>query len=378
MISFAPCLPPALAFGGAAINLLAWRSVAHLKPWHWQAGLIFLAFAFGDWALMGALPLLGLSFGPPTTGFMLAFWVRMLLALLPVAAIKFVQTRKTQMGGNSSATVHFLLLIAVNLLALALEAYALYYEPFNLQTTHLAYAGFTVQADRPLRIVHLSDLHVERITPRERRMIETVDSLQPDLILLTGDYLNLDYLSDERALQEARTVLGQLHAPYGVFAVNGSVDSPPRMARLYAGLDITVLDDEIEHLDLPVGELYLVGISNIYRPRDAEMLRGLMAQLPAEASTVLLYHTPDLIETAAATGVDLYLAGHTHGGQVRLPFYGAVVTFSEYGKQYEAGEYRLGETILYVSRGLGLEGFGLPRVRFLCPPEIALIELSAE
>jgi predicted MPP superfamily phosphohydrolase len=93
--------------------------------------------------------------------------------------------------------------------------------------------------------------------------------------------------------------------------------------------------------------------------------------------SLLLYHTPDLIETADREEIDLYLAGHTHGGQVRLPFFGAIVTMSAYGKQYEMGLYQLNPTTLYVSRGVGMEGMGLPRVRFLCPPEIVLIELGA-
>ena len=101
-----------------------------------------------------------------------------------------------------------------------------------------------------------------------------------------------------------------------------------------------------------------------------------MAGIPPDAYTLLLYHTPDLIEAAAAEGVDLYLAGHTHGGQVRLPFYGAIVTFSYYGKAYEMGRYTVDQTTLYVTRGVGMEGLGLPRLRFLCPPEIVLINLG--
>ena len=101
-----------------------------------------------------------------------------------------------------------------------------------------------------------------------------------------------------------------------------------------------------------------------------------MHTVPPNAPTVLLYHTPDLIEVAAAEGVDLYLAGHTHGGQIRLPWYGALVTASRYGKRFEAGYYQVGPTQLYVSRGLGFEGLGAPRARFLCPPEIVELEVQ--
>ena len=81
---------------------------------------------------------------------------------------------------------------------------------------------------------------------------------------------------------------------------------------------------------------------------------------------------------ATTTGVDLYLAGHTHGGQLRLPVFGALVTASSFGKRYEMGAYREGRTVLYVSRGIGLEGLGLPRARFLSPPEITLFTLVGE
>ena len=80
---------------------------------------------------------------------------------------------------------------------------------------------------------------------------------------------------------------------------------------------------------------------------------------------------PDAVET----GVDLYLAGHTHGGQLRLPLFGALVTSSDFWKRYEAGRYREGQTTLYVSRGLGMEGLGAPRARFLAPPEIVVWDL---
>ena len=81
---------------------------------------------------------------------------------------------------------------------------------------------------------------------------------------------------------------------------------------------------------------------------------------------------------AVAHGIDLYLCGHTHGGQVRLPLIGPLLTSSKLGRRYVMGHYREGATHLYVSRGVGFEGLGAPRVRLLCPPEIALVEVSAE
>jgi predicted MPP superfamily phosphohydrolase len=149
------------------------------------------------------------------------------------------------------------------------------------------------------------------------------------------------------------------------------------MATIFDGLEnVQVLQDEIRLIDLPDGQLAVLGVSLRGRGPDREVLKNLKKQVPAEALTLLLYHTPDLIEPASQARIDLYLAGHTHGGQVRLPLHGAIITASFYGKQYEMGAYRVKQTTLYVSRGLGVEGFGLPRLRFLCPPELVLFELG--
>jgi len=79
---------------------------------------------------------------------------------------------------------------------------------------------------------------------------------------------------------------------------------------------------------------------------------------------------------ASQAGIDLYLCGHTHGGQIRLPLYGAMITSSRLGKQFEMGHYQINGTHLYVNRGVGLEGLGAPRIRFLCPPEVVLFTLD--
>jgi predicted MPP superfamily phosphohydrolase len=247
-------------------------------------------------------------------------------------------------------------------------------EPFSIQVTHHEFSFDRLSAQGlPLRIVHLTDPHVERTTVRERKLIPLVDELQPDLILLTGDYLNLSYLGDETAQRDFRTLASQLQAPYGVYTVRGSVDSPALTERLFAGLDIVVLENESVRLDIEGQEIYLVGVAcshdlSVDIPRLDQALSG----VPPDSFKILLYHSPDLIEAASERGIDLYLAGHTHGGQIRLPLYGAIATSSIYYKEYEAGLFQEGRTYLYVSRGLGLEGAAAPRARFLCRPEVAV------
>jgi predicted MPP superfamily phosphohydrolase len=93
------------------------------------------------------------------------------------------------------------------------------------------------------------------------------------------------------------------------------------------------------------------------------------------AFTILLQHSPDLMADAVRERFDLYLAGHTHGGQIALPFYGALITYSRYGKKYEAGLYHEGSTTLYVNRGIGFAHQPMPEARFLARPEVTVIEL---
>jgi hypothetical protein len=336
-----------------------------------RVALGLLLLGLSDGALVWALPRLGLSFGPLGLP-----WLGMILlrAGLVWSGVIFARRAAQRERGRIMALVW-----ALNLAILACEVYGLYFEPFNLGVSRVHVSLPGAPNSGPLTVVQLSDWHIERITRREREALAEVERLNPDLILLTGDYLNLSYVDDARARQDARDVLAQLDAPQGVYAIPGTpvVDTSAALASIFDGLDnVRLLSDELAPLEVEGQTIYLVGVANLALERDRQSLEELMRQVPAEAGSILLYHTPDLVETAAELGVDLYLAGHTHGGQVRLPWFGAILTASKYGKRYEAGLYQVGATQLYVSRGLGMEGLGAPRVRFLCPPEIVVLELS--
>jgi predicted MPP superfamily phosphohydrolase len=223
-------------------------------------------------------------------------------------------------------------------------------------------------------------LHIERVTARERQVVELARSLKPDVILYSGDFLNLSNVDDPVAWEQMRAILRELAAPLGVYVVTGSppVDKPEVMPQLLGGLDhIRWLRDERVTLDHDGQLIDIVGIACTHKPIvEGASLDNILHGDP-DNFTILLYHTPDLAPVAAEQGVDLQLCGHTHGGQVRLPCFGALYTSSLYGKKFEAGRYQVGALTLYVSRGIGLEGKGAPRARFLCPPEIVLWEISA-
>jgi predicted MPP superfamily phosphohydrolase len=198
------------------------------------------------------------------------------------------------------------------------------------------------------------------------------------VIVYTGDLINFSYLDDEPARADCREFLNQLHAPLGVYAIPGTpvVDTPDVIEAVYPPVSHVklLLNQTIEIEGYP--QVQIMGLTCTHDPAiDTPKLDRARAAAPPDKFTLLLYHSPDLMPEVSKTGIELYLCGHTHGGQIRLPIIGALVTSSFYGKRYEMGRYTENGTTLYVSRGIGMEGKGAPRMRFLCPPEIELFEL---
>ncbi len=335
-------------------------------------GCAWLVFSFLDVLALAALPQLQLSFGPIWFS-----WLGLLVLRGLIFGGYLLWLMGTHLTGGRGVRMGLGLLWGFQV-GLAVCAWqALYLEPFRLTVTHLTLPAPQLHAAGPLRIVQVSDLHIEYTTRRERDVLAELEALAPDIIVLTGDYLNTSNLDDPQSRRDARALLAQLQAPYGVYAVSGNVDRHDIMQELFSGLSITVLDDDLIPVALPGdAPLYIAGVSTLVWERDAAALLLVMRGVPPEAYTVLLYHTPDLAYTAAELPVSLYLAGHTHGGQLRLPFYGAILTLSRYGKRFEQGLYTVDAMTLYVSRGLGMEGWLLPRARFLCPPELVVITLA--
>jgi predicted MPP superfamily phosphohydrolase len=272
------------------------------------------------------------------------------------------------------------LLAAVQLLGTYLAIRGLWIEPQLLTITRLRFrTPKLAPRSKPLRLLHLADIHMERLTRRDQEVIQRARALRPDVIVFTGDFLNLSYTQDRQAWQDAREMLKTFSAPLGVYAVSGSppVDPPEVVSQLLKGLNIRWLRDERVTLTHGSQKLDLIGLTCTHVPEeDGPRLAGVLNGAGPGRLKILLYHSPDLAPEAAQLGIDLQLSGHTHGGQVRLPLYGALYAASIYGKRFEMGARQVGGMKLYVSRGIGMEGKGAPRVRFLCPPEITLFEIG--
>lgn len=333
------------------------------------AGLLLGGFVAVDWAMLAALPVTRRSWGPVTP---------------PLLGLAAVHTGLMALGGLTLNDVAGLIVAGgVNLALTAVAVYATWIEPFRIQVTRERLEADGWAADRPLRLLHLSDIHFERRSRREEKLLALVADLAPDVIVLTGDYLNLSSVYDPAAQAGARDLLAQFTAPLGVYAVTGSpvVDRDTVVPAIFQGLPVRWLDDEVVRLETAASAgppIWLLGVRTTYdETRDEAALQQVAGSTPSPALRVLLYHTPDLAPAAAKVGIDLYLCGHTHGGQIRAPLYGAIATSSRYGKRYEQGRIEEDGMTLYISRGLGLEGLGAPRARFLAPPEVILWEIGA-
>lgn len=343
---------PAIVFAAllASIAFVAAR-------FEWSQALILFLFFLGDWFLLALLPRMGKSFGPAKPPTLLLALCRVPFALLPAP--------------------WWFLLEAIGTL---LVIYSFWIEPHRLVLTHQKLQSPKLGFARPLRVLHLGDLHVERLTQRERDLLTLIDSTRADVILFSGDFLNLSYTQDALAHEHARAVLTQLHAPLGVYVVSGSpaVDPHQVVEKLVGDMgNLVWLRDETALIDYEGKQIEIVGLNCTHRPFiDGPNLTRTLNGGGSERFRILLYHTPDLAPEAAEAGIDLQLSGHTHGGQVRIPVYGALYAASLYGKKFESGRRQMGDLTLYVTRGIGLEGGGAPRIRFNCPPEIILWELQ--
>lgn len=279
-------------------------------------------------------------------------------------------TRAARIAERSS-----LVLAAVGLVCFA---YGHYVEPFWPQVTRARVESSRLKgAQRPVRVVHISDLHCDPEPRLEERLPDLIAAERPDLIVYTGDSLN-----SPEGLPVLRKLLPRLAAIAPTYAVRGNWDTAYwRRVELFEGTGVVELRNEAARLDVAGTTIWVAGapFASLDEPPDGvpSGIRNMLKDVPPEAFTLLLYHTPDLILEAAETNrVDLYCAGHTHGGQVALPLYGALVTLSKFGKKYESGLHREGQMWLYVTRGIGMEGGPAPRVRFFARPEVTVIELA--
>ncbi len=251
----------------------------------------------------------------------------------------------------------------------ALLADSLWYEPQALKIErHDLHSG---SQGGKVRIVQISDLHLSDFNSYFEEVTRQVAELKPDLILLTGDYLE-----EERNIWGVRSFLEKLKATHGIFAIQGNWEYWSRLEgenlrRHFASVGVKLLINERADLQINGHALSIFGLDY---PSSADHLAQLQKEVDPQRFNLLLSHVPAFAHEQLNKDINLILSGHTHGGQVRLPYLPPFY-LPRYAGRFVAGFYQVSQhrIPLYVSRGVGTSV--LP-VRFLCRPEIGLFELT--
>lgn len=294
--------------------------------------------------------------------------------------------------------------------------YVFQIEPnwYDLHQVTITLPHLPVAFDR-YKIVQLTDLHIDNVKDVDRlqKIVQLTTAQQPDLVLLTGDYItgaifadkvekneltspvdpydtipqkilrvitsitNIgnDQLPTEQYLPTLAAGLQNLRAPDGVLAVLGNHDrwnwNAPQFMKVFQDLGIKFLENDLTKIYRGKEQLQIAGVRDVFF-KEAD-LQPILAQLSDSQAAILLAHEPDFADTSSVTGkFGLQLSGHSHGGQVYLP--GLKRITPPLGEKYPAGQYLVNQMIQYTSRGVGII---TPKVRFNCRPEITIITLRS-
>lgn len=247
-----------------------------------------------------------------------------------------------------------------------LGVYAFGIEPTWLEVTR--YEVVSPKVAEPLRIVVVADLQTDHIGAYERRALAAAVAARPDLLLLPGDYLHTKTEAEFRALRlDLMRLFEELdfHAPLGLLAVRGNVDHN----------EWESLFEEVPgaHTFPATGEWTSPGLTVTALDLE-DSFRADLVVPPRPGFHIVFGHGPDF--ALGNVQADLLIAGHTHGGQVRLPGFGPPMTLSRVPRAWTSGRTELpGGRTLIVSRGIGMERGYAPRLRFLCRPELVVVDL---
>ena len=269
--------------------------------------------------------------------------------------------------------------------AIVLVVAGMVFWGFLIEPGRLVVREQTIQIDNwpheldGLRIAVLADIHADDWFVDDKKLrtiVERTNQLQPELIVILGDYMSSDGHVTRRVEPEHfAAILKDLHAPLGVYSVLGNHDwwySGILVRRSLEKNGIQVLENEVIHFDARGTQLWLVGLADLWTRRQA--VADTVAMVPEGKPFIALTHNPDIFPDLPQR-VPLLLAGHTHGGQVRLPIIGSVVESSDFGDRYVLGHVFENHHHLFVTTGIGTS---IMPVRFGVPPEIVLLTVKTK
>ena len=243
--------------------------------------------------------------------------------------------------------------------------------PLTLKRLPKVFSGF--------RVAQISDIHMGGWMNLERlqHVAQLVIAQNPDVLLITGDFLKGRRFTEteKQGIKDLIKVLGPLAASIPSFAVLGNHDyrtNPDAVREMLRLCKITDLTNAVFTVRRYRESLHLCGVDDV-RHGDVR-LDDIIVQLNEENPAILLVHEPDFADISAATGkFDLQVSGHSHGGQIVLPFYGPP-RLPESGRKYHTGLYKIGDMFQYTNRGVGTDRLA---IRINCPPEITVFVLES-
>lgn len=223
------------------------------------------------------------------------------------------------------------------------------------------------------RIMHLSDLHIDGQEGLTEIVVDRCKGIEADVTLLTGDYQHRCKKDSKEAIKCLRRVVPELRRRDGIFAVRGNND-PNELVTYLETLGVQFLHDSVQPVHREGEAVWLIGLDDRSRhsPPDFE---SIFKPVPERSFKILMVHRPDFAFKAAAQGVNLYLCGHTHGGQIHIPPLGPIFLNSRVPRRFALGLWRKGNMWGYTTRGVGS---GFVNLRYGCRPEIAIITLRRQ
>lgn len=235
----------------------------------------------------------------------------------------------------------------------------------NIALPHLpeAFEGFT--------LLHLSDLHADMYPPAMEALIERISDMRYDAAVLTGDYRAWTFGEIEQSMAGMRALCDALKGP--VYGVLGNHDTIRMVPELEA-MGVRMLLNESIPLQRDGQEIHLAGVDDAHYYR-VDNIEKAAQDIPLEAVSILLSHTPEIFRQATHAGFDLFFCGHTHGGQICLPGGFPLTLDSRCPRELGSGAWQFGGMQGYTSAGAGTS---IVEVRINCPPEITLHTLSAD
>lgn len=271
---------------------------------------------------------------------------------------------------------HAIALGAVLLLPGFLGFYATNIEPKMLEVD-----DFTIQKDTPtserLKIVVVSDIQSPSVGAFERKVARTVTQQQADIILFPGDLYSGEDEPFPQHFDEFTDLVSNLDAEFGTYFVPGDHDGDDTLPAIVEASGKTFLQEHLQVVQVRNARIGILGIDTDYSSKSANALLAELAENDELDFKIVVSHKPDVIFNTPS-GIDLVVAGHTHGGQVQIPFLGPVITLSDIPRRQAAGglfDYSGGRK-LFVTRGIGVEHGEAPLVRFNDKPQIAVLDVT--